>query len=117
MRLAVYGTLREGGTLNGNMKAVGAKFIEKTTLKGYKMYDTGWFPAVFKTNDDKDEIVIESYEIPEESLTGTFDRVEGYPHLYNREETPKGWIYFMEDQKRIKDYAPIKSGDWFNKNK
>lgn len=110
IKVAVYGTLKIGGALHGNMKSINAVFNEKKVIPGFKMYDLGPFPAVVK--DDVSEISVEIYNINEEGLA-RLDRVEGYPNFYNRMQLEDGsWIYFMDKSKVSSDWTIIKDGNW-----
>lgn len=110
MRLVVYGTLKRGGALHGHMENVKAKFIEESSLEGFRMHNMGWYPAIMEHPGSK--VKVEVYEIPDESLTSTFDRVEGYPGLYQRKETNLGMVYYMDRELDELEYPVIEDGNW-----
>ncbi len=109
MRLVVYGTLKKGGALHKNMELVNAKFIKEAELKDHRMHDMGWYPAIVESPGDK--VKVEIYEIPDESLS-VFDRVEGYPTLYQRKETELGVVYYMDNDIDDKYHPIIHDGNW-----
>ena len=111
IRLFVYGTLKRGGALHRHMEDFG-KFIGNNSLKGFKMVNIGWFPAIYETGNEEDVVHGETYEIDEDNLK-VFDAVEGYPSLYNRKETEHGIVYFMENKNNeLAKYRPIKDGNF-----
>jgi gamma-glutamylcyclotransferase (GGCT)/AIG2-like uncharacterized protein YtfP len=69
-RVFVYGTLRLGWGLNRYIKDYGGKFIDTVTISGYKMYSLGGYPGINKTDNEKDIVVGEVYEFPEENVEG-----------------------------------------------
>jgi len=114
MRVAVYGTLKHGGRLAGNMKAIKAKFIKETIIKGFSMFNMGWFPAIIK--EEGSEIHAEVYEVDDNGLN-VLDAVEGYPSLYQRMKTDEGFIYYMDNASKVIGMRRIKDGNWkVNKN-
>jgi len=76
MKVAVYGTLRKGGTLSSNMESINAKYLGTYNLKDHAMYNLGWFPAI--VSSEGDEVIVESYEIDKAGLN-RLDGIEGYP--------------------------------------
>jgi gamma-glutamylcyclotransferase (GGCT)/AIG2-like uncharacterized protein YtfP len=109
MRVAVYGTLKRGGRLHGNMEAIKAKFIEEVDLKGFEMYHLGGYPAIIEKKDGV--IKAEVFEIDEIGLS-RLDRVEGYPHLYQRQLTEHGFVYFMQNKAYVAHAPVIEDGNW-----
>ena len=87
----VYGTLRPGSTEN------------VTTLRGFKMFNGGFYPCVVRSPDPNDEIVVESVPVHDTNHLARLDAYEGfyegYPEasLFVREEEFGGdspmWIY------------------------
>jgi len=111
INVVVYGTLKKGFALHGNMKAIGAKFLKEAKLNGFKMYDySGWFPAVVKSDSEEDFVNVEVYETNDEGLK-RLDSVEGYPSLYQRTKTEEGWMYTMDPDK-VKGKNLIETGNW-----
>ena len=109
MRLVVYGTLKKGGALHRHMENANAKFIEESSLKGYRMHDMGWYPAIVEHPDS--EVKVEVYEIPKSELP-RFDAVEGYPSLYQRKETELGTVYYMDRELDERTHPIIEDGNW-----
>jgi len=111
MILAVYGTLKKGGPLHHKLQEIDAEFMNNVILKGYEMYNLGWFPAIIKNPETY--ISVETYKIDAKDLH-IIDRVEGYPQLYQRENTTAGVIYYMEDKERVKNKEKTPQGYWEN---
>ena len=112
VNLFVYGTLKRGGALHRNIFAADAKFIGEEKLKGFKMVNYGWFPAAFQTHNEDDVIHGEVYEVSWDEIKKRFDRVEGYPSLYDRIETEKGIIYVMDEERALSGGKIIENGIW-----
>jgi len=92
IRIAVYGTFREGGTLSGYMdflrKNGRSSIIE---LPGVKMYVVGACPGAVLTGDKNDSIIVELVENDafhsrdEKDILTFFDQIEGVDDgLYTR---------------------------------
>jgi len=120
-KVFVYGTLRRGLSRNGVLQRT-SEFIGVGTCKYKKMFDLGSFPAVINSDDEKDVIVGELYEMrnPEEVLS-ILDSIEGVPHLYRRDSVKvnidgkeiDSWLYiYNTDKERLKDCEHVKSGDY-----
>lgn len=108
-RVAVYGTLKKGGALHGNMEAINAKFIKEATIKNQGMYNVGWYPAVI--DEEGKTIKVEVYEVDDYGLS-ILDGVEGYPGLYQRKETPEGWLYYFKNPTRVDSLKEVENGNW-----
>ena len=82
IRLAVYGTLRQGFGNNGYLR--NSEFVGqgKTTEK-YAMYASG-IPFVTKKNAHTN-IVVEVFEVNDENTLRHVDSLEGHPDWYKRE--------------------------------
>jgi len=115
MRLAVYGTLREGEALSEYLDAVrqvGTTKIEE--LSGIAMYDIGPFPAAKITGNPNDKMVAEIIEADlsayeEGYILALLDAVEGVKEgLYRQEsiETADGeaviYVFNQEIPKEAK---------------
>ena len=110
MKVAVYGTLREG--FGNHRLLAGSEFIGKTKTEPiFTMYGSAipWIVAGGNT-----AITVEVYEVDEVTMRN-LDRLEGYPYYYDRKEVSTefgdAWIYFREEPG--KDEIP--SGDWAQK--
>jgi len=105
MRIAVYGTLREGESRAGAFKEFGKITSRKIkTLRGFKMFDLGDYPAAFETGDENDEIVVELLDFKgnEKELLKLLDQLEGvqygyYKRKYIKIDGKKVLIYVMND--------------------
>lgn len=74
--LAVNGTLMRGLELEGNLKAVGAVFLEESkTEKAYRLYSINdQYPAMIKVDKGGKTVDVELYEISEEGLKEVLSR-------------------------------------------
>lgn len=113
--VAVYGTLRKGGRLNGYLG--GRTMRASTRIAGYKMYSylPEWFPSVKRTDDPEDSILVEVYDVCSYTLK-SLDMVEGVPTLYQREAVDIPGIGECFIYLRVDDPPPgaveIPNGDW-----
>lgn len=96
LKIAVYGSLREG---MGNFRIIeSAKKLsmEKVSLP-LSMFDLGGFPGLVPS-DETHDMIVEVYEVDPETYRRV-ERLEGYPSFYDRQpiETSVGAadIYFL----------------------
>lgn len=75
-KVFVYGTLMSGETNHHYLK--NSIFLSKATIKGYNMYDVGWYPAIVTGNN---LIVGELYQVPLKDMSA-IDMLEGEGSLY-----------------------------------
>jgi gamma-glutamylcyclotransferase (GGCT)/AIG2-like uncharacterized protein YtfP len=117
MKVAVYGTLRDGEHNNRLMR--GARFVERATITG-SLYDVayGGYPGLILDNGGP--VVVEVYEIDEDILQG-LDYLEGYDehatedhNHYNRRtvEINGEKVYVYEYNGDVDSRTPIHDGDW-----
>jgi gamma-glutamylcyclotransferase (GGCT)/AIG2-like uncharacterized protein YtfP len=116
---AVYGTLKQG---HGNHNVILAKNpIQTEKIKGFKMYTNGAFPMIVPASN-KNEILIEIYEVSDVNTKMRLDRLEGYnpvtnTGMYIRKQIDtslgKAWIYVWN--RGVDNYDIVKNGD-FSKN-
>lgn len=121
VKVAVYGTLREGfhnnyllgkdrvflGEASGNFPSV--------------MYSAGGFPKLDLSKDfGLPPVEVEIYEVPEDIFLGNLDALEGYPDWYDRSEkeftlksggTVTAWVYHQE----VEGLPIVQTNDWGNK--
>lgn len=107
INLIVYGTLMRNCRASLDNPSYGGKFVSTVILPKYKMYSTGWYPAVVPSNDEEDIIYGEIWEVPIESLK-YLDAYEGHPTLFKRTEIyPNTYIYLYQESvsylKRLHD--------------
>jgi gamma-glutamylcyclotransferase (GGCT)/AIG2-like uncharacterized protein YtfP len=74
-KILAYGTLKKGNGLHPYLK--GSKFIRTGIIKGYKMYCNGYYPMIIKTDDEKDTITGEIYDVADTGILNTLDMIEG----------------------------------------
>jgi gamma-glutamylaminecyclotransferase len=108
VRVAVYGTLRQGF---GNHRLLeNSKFLGKT--KTDAIFSMHGHVVPWISNGGSTQITVEVYEIDEQTLQ-SLDWLEGYPSYYDRQiintEFGEAWIYFI-DNRLVGNY--IESGDW-----
>jgi gamma-glutamylcyclotransferase (GGCT)/AIG2-like uncharacterized protein YtfP len=79
MNLFVYGTLQRGQAAHCRLS--GARFAGNAVLKGFALYNLGWYPGIVE--DDMDSVSGEAYaDIGE--LLPELDRYEGEGSTYSR---------------------------------
>lgn len=112
--VCVYGTLKRGQCNNyllGRSTFLGESF----TRPEYTMYDIG---CPYISHGGKTSIKIEVYEVNDYTMS-LLDRLEGYPHFYNRTEIETefgpAWIYYIDtkntDDLYMRGYL-VESGEW-----
>ena len=112
-KVFVYGTLLTG---ERNARCAGNARRQKAWTLG-TIHDTGWhFPAFVKRG--RTRVKGEVLTVNDDGLR-SMDRLEGYPHLYRREQiqvhlvgggSVLAWVYIMNDIRA--DSPVIESGDW-----
>lgn len=119
--IAVYGTLRYGESANGLMK--GCRYLGKDHVRG-KLYSLGSFPALKRSDEEADKVVVDLYKLPNQLVLQGLDRYEGYypaepdQSLYKRvlslteEGNAEVWVY--EYVFEPPENSRIKNGDWSN---
>ena len=89
IKVAVYGTLKQGGQLNGAMG--GLDPVKFHRLPGFRMLNLGWYPGIVPAEGKS--VFVEVYDITEEILS-RLDGVEGaFP------EAPESGLYRRETVK------------------
>jgi len=117
IRVFVYGSLLHGLRLAHYLK--GAKYIDKDSISGFKLYNLEAYPGIARSDNGK--VIGEIYEITPEILR-TLDGVEQVGYLYNRSfgQTDSGIEVFVYDMNlrtwgpRLKPEMIIIDGDWRN---
>ncbi len=112
MLLAVYGTLRRGGGANVMLRLVGAKFVGKGVVRGYRLYASRIPFAV--RGGSGDCIVVEVYEVPDENVP----LIDFYESGYERVKVCvdvegkklEAWLY--EWRGSLNGCERLKCGDW-----
>ncbi len=104
-KVFVYGTLKKGGRLNHYLDE--SRFVENKIIKGYSLYNLGWFPGIQFTGEETDVVHGEVWEISGDTLT-ILDRVEGVPTLYTRIEDDDMFLYLYNGD--VSNYGQIKTG-------
>lgn len=101
MNVFVYGTLMRGGRLHHHLK--GAEYLHHASLKGFSLYDLGWYPGIKVETEGRESLVHgEVFRVDEQTLAH-LDMVEGNGSLFmrrmvdlwNPERGPLGpaWVY------------------------
>lgn len=115
IKVAVYGTLKQGFSNHRVMQYAGGKKIGEEVLSGATMFSYGAFPVI-ALDCSENNILVEVYEV--EDLE-PLDRLEGFPNFYDRSkvETKWGsaWIYHAPSREvdHINATLPrVESGIW-----
>lgn len=111
MKVFAYGTLKQGFGNHGRMLDAGGTLVARDVIPAgqFRMISLGAFPGLLVT-DDGPPIVGEVYDV---QTMKPLDRLEGYPHFYDRTEVTtesgtKCWVYYLHDN----DGEAIPSGEW-----
>jgi len=108
----VYGSLKKNFH-NHHLLHTSELLGEQKTAEEYTMYGLGGFPAIKEGGSTS--ICGEVYKVDDPTFK-RLDRLEGYPHFYNRKEieTSYGtaWIYYIKDADSLKSNKVIESGIW-----
>lgn len=121
--VAVYGTLKQGGSNYDVTAAGGGKFLGKAkTIHSYCMYGGWGYPRV--THDAAiSPIQVEVFEM---NTFGTMDALEGHPNFFCREQIPVAfddvldgendvevaWMYFHPPIGKPTDPCIVMDGKW-----
>jgi len=127
--VAVYGSLKKGF---GNHRLLSDSTLigRGSTDTTYDMISLGGFPGLVEGNN---HIQVEVYEVTEDKLLHSLDRLEGYPSFYNRElidisldngSKCTAWIYHLKNKQGYTGgrYTSVNSFDiksrqvWVNPN-
>lgn len=111
--LAVYGSLRPGKYNYKRFSSLSPR-DSNITLKGYKMFDLGAYPAVIRTNNILDTIVCDVIAADDMDAK-SIDSME-YGAGYHKEEVNINGktcaLYVHKDSSYIKNHVRVLSGDW-----
>ena len=113
LQVFVYGTLLKGEYNNYLLEE--SELKGDASITGFVMHCLGSYPAITPVEGADVPVLGEVWEITPETFA-RLDRLEGYPHFYDRVEveTPFGtaWAYFIEDIEREEPANVILSGSW-----
>jgi gamma-glutamylcyclotransferase (GGCT)/AIG2-like uncharacterized protein YtfP len=114
-KVFVYGTLREGGALHGNLAEFVSTKQDDKVIGKLSHVQGAWFPVF--THDGETEVIGEVYTVPKEVIN-MLDMVEGVPYLYDRETitTLSGDDVYIYVGVEATPDVEIVSGDFFNPN-
>ena len=111
MLVFAYGTLKRNHGNHGRMVDAGGKFVAEDTIAGgvFAMHNLGAFPGLVP-NPDGGRIYGEVFEVTD---LAPLDRLEGYPHFYDRktiitEDGRKCLVYFL----RYSNDPIVTGGNW-----
>jgi len=118
IRIFVYGTLMGCADASWQQFVKNATFVGRAYIIG-TLYDFGVYPGVKLKGEG--QVQGELWEVPKYALN-IFDRYEGYPELYDREQVDvtarkgktKAWVYTCNIN--TERAGIIKSGDWTKRN-
>ena len=113
---AFYGTLRQG---QGNHRWSvaqdnGAKFDGTHTIHGYRMHSLGGYPFVVKTDNLDDSVVVELYELTDDTIASQIHRMElgaGY-HTQEIVQNEKSYLIYVQNDRGSANYPIVPNGDW-----
>lgn len=108
---AFYGSLRQGMANYLTYKS-SLEFITKKTITGFALYALPDYPYAVKTNNEKDELVIEVFRIKDEITIQNIHKLEldaGYNFDLIDVVGMKVCIYLFEEPG---NNQKVKSGDW-----
>ncbi|MDA8227476.1 MAG: gamma-glutamylcyclotransferase [Desulfitobacterium hafniense] len=116
--LFVYGTLMQGGGNHPYLE--GQKYLGQGELKGYAMYDLGWYPCILP---QAEEGVKGELYLPDAQALAHIDRLEGNGSLYNRKtvtvknergDTLQAWTYVWNGQVDAPKKVDYGKQPWLN---
>lgn len=110
VKLFVYGTLRREGLAN-HFLINSTLLYSAIVLNGYSLYSYGHYPFAIKTNDNKDFIVGDVYEVDKETLR-ILDEYEG--EMYKRVEENNGFSIYVKKDNLPESFPIIANGNWFS---
>lgn len=114
--IAVYGSLKQGQYNYDRFKQYypSINVIKKDTIKGFKMFSLGPYPAVVKSNNGN--IAIQLLEVPTEAYD-SIKRMElgaGYNEIDVQVKgiNAKMYIFNREEEQMIKQFKEVENGIW-----
>ena len=112
--VSVYGSLR-AGLGNHRLLSTAVRQDDGIIADGFRMVSLGGFPALIKQGEHT-PIVVEVYEVENETRASNLDMLEGYPSFYDREvvtlvDGRECWVYFIRGNS-YSDNTPVPNGDW-----
>ena len=99
-KLFVYGILKRGFSLD--LSREGAKFIGEAILQPANLYSIGAGVGLLLENEGK--VHGEVFEIPNERMWKWLDRIEGHPHLYQRQRV---WPVLTHSNDEVEAYVYV----------
>ena len=109
----VYGTLRRGQALHGELLKTGAEYLDAGKIHG-RLYDLGDYPGAVPSHTENEEILGELYRLDEPSQQlCSLDAIEEYdPERPDRSlfvrrpaevwmmngKRVRAWVYFLPDE-------------------
>lgn len=108
--LFVYGTLRPGGPAAHYLQGLPI-LKECVRLKGYALYDAGWYPFAVRASADS-AITGDIFEVRAE-LFPELDAYEGKGYIRHFLEDQQTLIYLKADQ-IIEGLPKVPNGDWLS---
>ena len=111
----VYGTLKRFQPNHSLLKE--AKYLGTATCSGI-LLDLGMFPALLECADGGQNVEGELFEVKDQAMWDSLDRLEGHPNHYKRLpiQTSNGWaytyIYQRYDQNNHGKYHMVNYGNW-----
>ena len=119
--VAVYGTLKQGGSNSGVMAADGGEYIgEGETVQKFTMYGGYGFPRVVFNGPPVSTIKIHLFRITDEPFY--MDSLEGHPTFFRRRQIPvrvndktqHAWMYFHPevDEHQAQHLEVVQDGYW-----
>lgn len=111
---AFYGSLRND-QYNASYFKGGMKYKETTTVPGFKLFSLGPYPCVVRTDDDNDTIVVDLFELENNTAYRIHQMEKGAGYDYEEIEingTKYGiYVYAPSSLERLRD-RQVPGGDW-----
>ncbi len=113
-KCAFYGSLRRGG-YNAANEDKDMLYLKTTTIGGYKMYSLGAYPACVVSDNNKDVITIELYDLSDDNFRwiDNMEKGAGY-HTTIIEVDGEKYLMYLHDVDSWKDREDrlVTTGNW-----
>ena len=118
----VYGTLKRGGHNYHLLKDKSDYLGDTETMSKHRMVSLGGFPGVLYRAEGGVNIKGEVYQVNNEEVRKSIDRLEGYPHFYDKAQVVTEWgvaaMYVLSKKFRENHDLSgndVKTGEWICK--
>jgi gamma-glutamylcyclotransferase (GGCT)/AIG2-like uncharacterized protein YtfP len=110
---AFYGSLRKGEYNADRVASDGYKYIKTVTITGFKLFALGGYPAVSRSDNMEDTIVVDLFRITDvKRAAGIYNMELGASYFLEKEQIGDEEYTIYTFTKGWGNNRPVPSGDW-----